>query len=91
MADLAIRYNRDELGQRIPFQIIVENFNRRYSTSPKRRSYLVTFTLEERKEIRKWYKIFYGWYLTKGIPKSYTFTAIELELIDRMENWFGDN
>ena len=88
MAELSVKYSREEINIKIPFMVIVENFKKRYTFSG-RMKYLKSFTIEERKRIRKFYRLFYNWYLIKGVPEHHFFTAEDIQLIDRAGNFFG--
>lgn len=90
MSEMSVKYTGDEIEAKIPYKLIVECFEKRYDSIRKRRKYVQDFTLEDRKLIRKFYHLFFNWYLVKGIPnKGHFFTVSEIGLIDRAAHFFG--
>ena len=84
----AVVYNRDEINQKIPFPVIVENFHKRLWDKGKR-DYYTTFTEKERQSIGAYFRHFEKWYLVNGTPEKATFVIRNLELISRAGNFFA--
>jgi len=84
----AVVYNRDEINQKIPFPVIVENFHKRLCGKGKR-EYYSEFTEKERQSIGAYFRQFEKWYLKKGTPEKATFVIRNLELINRAGNFFA--
>ena len=73
--------------------VLVEMYNRVISTGTGKRKFNESFTESEQEQIKRFYKLFYGWHFLRiggtGIPKTHQMTIVTYELMKRAINFFG--
>lgn len=77
---------RGDLGSR--WFVIVETWDHKNYGRGKR-SYKQLFTEKERRQIARWYKHIYNWYLRTGLPRRFTMSLETFNLLDRAANFFA--
>jgi hypothetical protein len=85
---MMIALDRDELNA-LQFPVVVEMWDKVRGSMSKRRQYNKEFDEKERAVIRRYYNLFYSWYLRKGTPESAVMTLATYNLIQRACNFFG--
>jgi len=86
---LVVKMDRQDIANKIPFAVIVENWESK-SFGKNKRKYYNEFNEKERRILASYYKTFYRWYLVTGIPSSSVLTFENIELIGRAGNFFAD-
>lgn len=88
---LLLSLEREDL-MRLQTSIIVECWDRKWSSFTFKRKLKETFTPHEINKIRKYHRIFYDWYLQTGVPNETTlFSFKEVQFIQKVVNFFATN
>ena len=85
--NLAIDMEREELNA-LYTPVVVEQWDKRLGGRIKR-AWLKEFSESERQSATRLYKLFYHWYLVKGLPDRYIFRPKALDLTRRLVHFFG--
>lgn len=84
---IALSMNHEELVS-LQTAVVVEMWDNK-SGGRVKRAWLKEFNEEERKKAGTLYKIFYDWYLRKGIPQQKFFFPGTITFIQKLVNFFG--
>lgn len=88
---LKLEFDHEELKD-LNTSIIVESWDRKWKSLSFKRKLKETFTDYEIRKIRQYYKIFYDWYLVKGIPQSsQLFSMKDYNFIQNVVYFFATN
>lgn len=91
---LATQWSTDDLNK-MNYPILVQNWERKLGLSKTagsmsfKRKFKTIFTEHEIKIIRKYYRIFYNWYLVKGTPIEHEMTIATHQLLNRAIHFFA--
>ena len=91
MARLILEFNHEELNQ-LQFPVMVEMWDRVMGNGINNRkmcAYRKQFNEQERQLIRRYYNIFYGWYLRTGTPQHHRMKPTTYQLLERAIQFFA--
>lgn len=86
--EMMLKLNKEELNN-LQYSVVVEMWDKVQGSMSKRKKYNEEFTEQERETIRRYYKVFYNWYLVKGTPDNTTMSPKTLNILERAINFFG--
>lgn len=87
---IKVEMTRDDIDVSLSgYPVVVEMWRKVQESMTKRRKYNESFTKEERVKISRFYKLFYDWYLKKGVPDTYSLYPENLVLMQRAIQFFG--
>ena len=85
--EVSVLYDREEINQKIPFPVIVENWKKKEFGKGKR-EYNAKFTDKEKATITAYISRFRKWYLI-GTPEKCNFVLRNVILLERAGNFFA--
>lgn len=89
--ELTYLLDREDLNE-LQYSVVVTSYERILGTGSGKRKFKDEFSTEnERRRVRELYKLFYNWYLVKGVPESYWVTLERYNFMIRVVNFFGIN
>ena len=92
MAKVEIKFSCEEL-KKLQTSVIVECHGRVMGSGSRKRKFKEEFTADEQRKFKKYYKHFYKWYLSTGIPlNGFVFEETsDYALVQKFCNFFVSN
>jgi hypothetical protein len=88
MPRLIIEFNHEELNQ-LQFPVMIETWDKVMGCNRIKNKYNNQFSEQERQLIKRYYNIFYKWYLRTGTPQHHRMKPTTYQLLERAIQFFA--
>lgn len=88
MPKIMVVFSRDEIQQRLPYEMIcITRYGSSWEIGKRKLRWTKEFTELERDSARSIFRKSYLWYLVKGVPNEVSITTETLNLWDKVANF----